>query len=207
MSRVERVLTGIAVLSLLVLAGCTGKDTPKQGSASSGALTRPEQTAAVPVVVAKVERGTIPIQLSAIGTGRAFQSVSVESQVAGVVKEVHYRQGQFVRKGDLLVTLDKSPFIATLEQAHAALARDNAQAELSVADLKRSKQLYHQGIVSREQYDQSLANLDGGPGHRARRPGCHPDSENPAFLLLSLCTHQRRHGSSIGFRWHCGQGQ
>ena len=157
MNRVGRVLTSITLLSVLVLAGCTGGDAPKQGSTASGAIARPQDSAAAPVVVAKVERSTIPIRLSAIGTGRAFQTVSVESQVAGIVKEVHYQQGQFVHKGDLLITLDKDPFIAALEQAQAALARDKAQAQLSQADLKRSEKLYKQGIVSQEQYDQSLA--------------------------------------------------
>ncbi len=157
MNRVGRILTFITLLSAVVFAGCTGGDAPKQGSAASGALTRPQESAAVPVVVAKVERSTIPVRLSAIGTGRAFQTVSVESQAAGIVKEVHYQQGQFVRKGDLLVTLDKDPFVAALEQAEAALARDKAQSQLSEADLKRSEKLYKQGIVSQEQYDQSLA--------------------------------------------------
>ena len=79
----------------------------------------------------------------------------MESQVAGIVKEVHYRQGQFVRKGDLLATLDKDPFRATLAQAEAALARDKAQAQLSQSDLQRSQSLYKEGIVSPQQYDQS----------------------------------------------------
>ena len=161
MSRVGRVLTSITLLSVLVFVGCTGSDAPKQGSDASGAIARPEDAAAVPVVVAKVERSTIPVTLSAIGTGRAFQTVSVESQVAGIVKEVHYRQGQFVHKGDLLITLDKDPFLAALAQADAALARDKAQAQLSQADLKRSEKLYKQGIVSHEQYDQSLATSTG----------------------------------------------
>lgn len=157
MSRVERILVLGALLLLLVLAGCSGSDGPAQGSTTSGAISRPKNTAAVPVMVSKVERSTIPIELTAIGTGQAYQSVSVESQVAGIVKEVHYRQGQFVRKGDLLITLDKEPFLATLAQAEAALARDKAQAQLSQTELQRNKKLYREGIVSSEQYDQALA--------------------------------------------------
>ncbi len=111
----------------------------------------------MPVMVAQAERSTIPIQLTAIGTGKAFQTVAVESQVAGIVKEVHYKQGQYVRKGDLLVTLDKDPFLASLAQAEAALARDKAQAQLSQTELARSDKLYKEGVVSPQQYDQSLA--------------------------------------------------
>ena len=108
-------------------------------------------------MVAQVTRATIPIQITAIGTGQAYQTVSVESQVAGIVKAVHYRQGQFVQKGDLLITLDRDPFLAAVAQAEAALARDKAQAQLSQSELRRSESLYKEGIVSPEQYDQSLA--------------------------------------------------
>jgi membrane fusion protein, multidrug efflux system len=157
MGRVSKILALISLLCVLVLTGCTGSDAPGQGSNTSGAVARPQDNAAVPVMVAKAGRSTVPIQLTAIGTGQAFQTVSVESQVAGIVDEVHYRQGQFVQKGDLLVTLDKDPFLASLAQAEAALARDKAQAQLSQVELKRSDKLYKQGIVSPEQYDQSLA--------------------------------------------------
>jgi len=152
-----KITAPLFLLIVLVHAGCSGGDAPAQGSTTSGAIERPKSTTPVPVVVAKVTRATIPVQLTAIGTGQAFQTVSVESQVAGVVKEVHYRQGQFVQKGDLLVSLDKDPFLAALAQAEAALARDRAQAKLSQVELQRSEQLYKQGIVSPEQYDQALA--------------------------------------------------
>jgi membrane fusion protein, multidrug efflux system len=157
MSKAGKIIALISLLPVLGLAGCTGGDSPAQPSRASGAIARPRDTAAVPVVIAKVERTTIPVELTAIGTGQAYQTVSVESQVAGIVKEVHYHQGQFVRKGDLLITLDKDPFLATLAQSEAALARDKAQAQLGQAELQRYVELLKQGIVSQEQYDQSLA--------------------------------------------------
>lgn len=143
--------------ALLLLTGCTDSPGTRQASSASGAIARPQNTSAVPVVVARVERGSIPIQLHAIGTGQAFKTVSVESQVAGIVKEVDYRPGEFVRKGDLLVTLDDAPFRAALSQAQAALVRDQAQAQLSRVELQRYNQLYRDGVVSKEQYDQSEA--------------------------------------------------
>ena len=97
------------------------------------------------------------MELRAIGTGQAFKTVSVESQVAGIVKEVHYRQGQLIHKGDLLITLDNGPFVAALAQAEAALARDKAQAQLSKAEFGRYSELDKQGIISKQQYEQSLA--------------------------------------------------
>jgi membrane fusion protein, multidrug efflux system len=156
-SRFGKILVSISLLPVLVLGGCSGSDAPGRPSRASGEITRPQDTSAVPVVVAKVERSTIPVQLRAIGTGQAFQTVSVESQVAGIVKEVHYRQGQFVQKGDLLVTLDQDPFLASLAQAEATLARDKAQAQLDQAELERYDALLKEGIVSKEQNDQFLA--------------------------------------------------
>jgi multidrug efflux system membrane fusion protein len=146
----------LVILAVLALAGCTaGKGA--QPSSGSGALTRSQDNSPVPVVISKVALSTIPVELHAIGTGQASKTVAVESQVAGIVKEVHYRQGQVIHQGDLLVTLDNRPFLAALAQAEAALARDKAQAQLNHAELNRYSELDKQGVISREQYEQSLA--------------------------------------------------
>ena len=157
MSKDRKLLALALLLPFFALAGCSGGDAPAQGSATSGAIARTQSTAPVPVVVAKVIRTTIPVQLTAIGSGQAYQSVSVESEVAGIVKEVHYRQGQFVRKGELLISLDDQPSLAAVAQAQAALARDKAQAELNKVQLERNHALYKGGIFSQEQYDEALA--------------------------------------------------
>jgi multidrug efflux system membrane fusion protein len=161
MSKVRYSLLFISLSSLLLLGACSGGDAPAHGSTTSGEVARPQSNNPVPVVVGRAERTTVPIELTAIGAGQAYQTVSVESQVDGIVKEVHYRQGQFVSKGDLLVTLDKDPFRAALAQAEAALARDKAQSRLSQSDLQRSQSLYKEGIVSPQQYDQSQATFAG----------------------------------------------
>ena len=157
MNRVCKFLALIPLLFVVLFGGCADSDAPAQGSATSGEIARPQDSAAVPVMVAEAGRQTIPIELTAIGTGKAFQTVSVESQVEGIVKEVRYQQGQFVNRGDLLINLNKDPFLAAVAQAEAALARDKAQAQLSQAELQRTQQLYKEGIVSPQQNDQSLA--------------------------------------------------
>lgn len=157
MSRAAKVPALVSLVGVLVLSGCTAQDAPTHQSATSGAVARPTDTAAVPVMAAKVERSTIPVELHAIGTGQAFQTVSIESQVAGIVKEVHYKQGQFVHKGQLLITLDKDPLLAALAQSEAVLARDKAQAKLNQVEMQRSDKLFKQGIIPKEQYDQSFA--------------------------------------------------
>lgn len=143
-------------MAALALASC-GDPASGQGARGSGAIERPKDTAPVPVTVATVARSSIPVELTAIGTGQAFKTVSVESQVAGIVKEVLYRPGQVVHKGELLVTLDTSPFQATLAQSQAALARDKAQAQLGETELKRYDELASKGLISTEQHDQSQA--------------------------------------------------
>jgi membrane fusion protein, multidrug efflux system len=157
MVRVFKILAPLSLIFMLALAGCTDSNGAAQISGGSGALERANDNSKVPVVVSKAGRSSFPVELRAIGTGQAFKTVSVESQIAGIVKDVHYRQGQLIHQGDLLITLDKSPLLAALAQAEAALARDKAQAQLSQAELKRYDELDKQGIISKQQYEQSLA--------------------------------------------------
>ncbi len=179
----------MALLPVLVLAGCA--DGSGQASSGSGAIDRPQDPDAVPVVVAKVERSSIPVELRAIGTGQAFKTVSVESQVAGIVQDVHYRQGQLVHKGDLLVTLDKRPFHAALSRAEAALARDKAQAQLGQAELERNDELAKKGSSPRTSTN-SLWRPRPPP-----RPPCAP-TRPPSRPPVSICPIARSTRRSAG---------
>ena len=137
-----------AILGLFALAGCTDK------------AAAPPDAPVIPVMAAKVVQKPMPIELHAIGTGEAHATVSVESQAAGIVKAVYYQQGQYVKKGDLLVSLDDRPFQATLQLAQANFTKDNAQAELARVQAERYDKLYQSGIVPKEQYDQFVATAD-----------------------------------------------
>jgi membrane fusion protein, multidrug efflux system len=138
---------------------------------------------AVPVTVAKAVKKTVPIELSAIGTAEAYSTVSIKGQVNAVLKEVHFKQGDFVKKGDLLFTLDARPFQASLAQAQANLARDKAQADLTVVQAERYKKLYDEGISPKEQYDQMQANA------AAQQGSVHADEAavESAKLQLQYC--------------------
>ncbi|HXJ16180.1 MAG TPA: efflux RND transporter periplasmic adaptor subunit [Candidatus Polarisedimenticolia bacterium] len=128
-----------------------------------GCTTKTVQTApmlAVPVTVAKAVQKTVPINLTAIGSADAYSSVSVKAQVNAVLEQVHIQEGQFVKKGDLLFTLDARPFEAALAQAQANLARDQAQAELTDVQARRYDALYKAGVAPKEQFDQMRANAD-----------------------------------------------
>src|SRR5262249_24932900 len=130
---------------------------------ASACTTQTVQTApsfAVPVSVAKAVQKTIPIELTSIGAGEAYSTVSVESQVNAKLEASHFQQGQFVKKGELLFTLDARPFEAALAQAQANMARDKAQANLNEVQANRYRHLYEAGGTPKEQYDQVQANAD-----------------------------------------------
>ena len=120
--------------------------------AASGACARRQAKAAgptaVPVVAARVETRDVPVEAAAIGSVEAYTTVSLRPQVSGPIAKVHFVEGQEVKVGDLLFTIDPRPFEAALEQAKAKLARDRAQAERSRVDTERQAQLFSQGAVS-----------------------------------------------------------
>lgn len=133
---------GVALGFLLVLAGCAQK--------KAAAVAQP----VVPVSVVSVVQKTVPVQLRAIGNVEAYSTVSIKAQVSGELTAVHFREGQDVRKGDLLFNIDPRMFEAALRQAEANLARDIAQAENARVQAHRYARLFEEGVAPREQADQ-----------------------------------------------------
>lgn len=123
-------------------------------AACSAEKEAPRVKPAVPVTVASAGQRSVPVQLKAIGNVEPFSIVAVKAQVSGTVARVHFAEGQDVRKGDLLFTIDPRPFEAALRQAEAILARDLAQARNAREQAERYGALLKDGIVTQEQYDQ-----------------------------------------------------
>ena len=115
---------------------------------------------AVPVLVATAQRKAIPIQIRAVGNGEPFATVSVKSQVTGVLMQAHFKEGQNVKKGQMLFTIDPRPFEASVKQTEANLARDVAQLQNARAQARRYAELLKKQYVSQEQYDQISTNAD-----------------------------------------------
>lgn len=126
------------------------------GGCTQHVAARPD-VPVIPVMAAKAEAKSMPVELHQIGTGEAYSSVSIESQVAGIVSAVHYTQGQFVKKGDLLASLDDRPFVAALEVARANLSKDRANSQLASVEAERYENLFDQGVTPKEQLDQQRA--------------------------------------------------
>lgn len=120
----------------------------------------PPAQAAAPVTVGKVIRKTVPVEVRAIGNVQAFSTVAVKSRIAGQLFQVGFQEGQDVRKGDLLFTIDPRPYQGALKQAEANLARDQFQAKNAEADAARYESLFKQGIIARQQFDQSRSSAD-----------------------------------------------
>ena len=168
----RRALILLSVVAMLFIAG--------------GCTTKTVQTAplmAARVVVAKAEQKNVPINLTAIGSADAFTSVSVKAQVNAVLEQVHIKEGEYVKKGELLFTLDARPFQAALAQAQATLARDKAQAQLNGVQANRYAELYKAGVAPKEQLDEMQANAE------AQQTAVHADEAavQAAQLQLDYC--------------------
>src|SRR6266581_1111183 len=109
-----KLTTAVAALSLILALGCSKK--------GGGGASR------VPVTIARAEQRPVPYELSGTGTVEPRQTASVQAQVTGILTRVAFREGDDVAAGQLLFQIDPRPFQATLEQAQAMLARDQAQA-------------------------------------------------------------------------------
>ncbi|HTZ41325.1 MAG TPA: efflux RND transporter periplasmic adaptor subunit [Syntrophales bacterium] len=137
---------GALLLALLFMASC-----------SSGKAEK-NRTAGVPISVAAVVSKDVPFQIVSIGNVEAYNTISVKAQINGEIVGVHFKEGQYVNKGDLLYKIDPRPFEAALKQAEANLAKDTALARKSTEDVKRYQYLMKEELVPVKDYDQIIAN-------------------------------------------------
>jgi len=157
----KRLLLG--TLLLLVLAGGYAfRDSLLQftGLQFTGLIggKAPEQKGARPAAAQAVVAGVAevlptPVQVSAIGTVQSIATVIIKSRVDGQIADVHFEEGQDVKEGDLLFTLDNRSFQAQLAQAEAILQRDRAQLERAQLELKRQTELADRGVASAQKLE------------------------------------------------------
>ena len=100
------------------------------------------------------------MQLRAVGNVEPYTTVAIKSQVTGVLMQAHFKEGQDVKKGQQLFTVDPRPFEAALRQAEANMQRDNAQLKNLREQVRRYAELVEKQYVSREQYDLIKTNAD-----------------------------------------------
>nr|WP_319527348.1 efflux RND transporter periplasmic adaptor subunit [Pseudomonas laurentiana] len=118
---------------------------------------RPETRAAIPVRVVKVKQEDVPRYVSTIGSVLSLHSVVIRAQVEGILTRLLVKEGQMVKQGDLLATLDDRAIRASLAQAQAQLEQSQAQLQVANVDLKRYRLLSTDNSVSRQTLDQQQA--------------------------------------------------
>ena len=180
--RTVPIAIGCVLWSVALLAGAlsTGCDAKGVSRASTGA----DADAAMPVVVATAMREDVPIQVQAIGWAEAYATVTIRPQIEGQLTEIHFTEGQQVKIGDLLFTIDPRPFVAALRLAEANLLKDQALAQDAEREADRVADLFTKNVAADRERDQARANSDAV---RAQVQADQAAVEN-AKLRLEYCT-------------------
>jgi multidrug efflux system membrane fusion protein len=156
---------GYLSLSLSIAVLLAGCGTQKAAASGKGGG---RGDFAIPVTVARATQRDVPIQAEVIGSVEASSSVVLKPQISGQILDAHFKEGDFVKQGQLMLTIDPRALEAQLNQlqaavlkdqaalgqAQAALVRDQAQQANAKKQLDRAAELWKGGIISKEQYEQ-----------------------------------------------------
>ncbi|WP_113720176.1 efflux RND transporter periplasmic adaptor subunit [Aeromonas salmonicida] len=145
----------IALALISVLAGCGDKP-------ASSAQVRPP----VPVVVAEAKLTDVPLTTEMVGETAGYREIEVRSRVNGILLERTYVEGQPVTAGQELFLIDPAPYKVALEQAKGALAQEQARFNKARADRDRIIPLFKRQVVSRKDYDDTIANYEAAIASR-----------------------------------------
>jgi multidrug efflux system membrane fusion protein len=157
MKHVRRRLLWIALSVLAVLAAVAivyrsvtfvSQPPPRRGRFQDGGNQ--------PVGVARIGRGDIRLTMRALGAVTPLATVTVTSQISGYLMSVGFKEGQLVRKGQLLAQIDPRPYQVALEQDKAQLARDDATLKQAQMDLARYQTLSQQQSIARQTYEDQV---------------------------------------------------
>jgi membrane fusion protein, multidrug efflux system len=155
------------LVSWLALYGCASKGSTPPGGKKGGGGD-------VPVTVTKVTSKDVPVEIQVIGNVEAYSTITVKAQVGGQLTKVYFNEGDYVKRGELLFSIDRRPLEAALNQAianeardeaalgqaQANLAKDTAQSKYAEAQANRYAELFKGGIISKDQSEQLRANAD-----------------------------------------------
>jgi membrane fusion protein, multidrug efflux system len=138
----------VALVTALLADGCSGK--------------KNNEPAGAPVLAAMAGLTNVPVQIDPppVGHVMAYSTVTIHSQIQGMISKIHFREGQEVKKGDPLFTIDPRPSQAALNQARANLERDQAQLEYAKINFAREQKLFDQKLISQDELDTNKASLD-----------------------------------------------
>ncbi len=142
-------IIAIGVLSLAIGA-CSGAS--GQTGATAGKDAKPQGPMEMPVEAVTVETGIVTRDITAVGSLRANEAVTIRSEIAGRIQAIHFSEGEGVTQGTELVTLDATEF-------RAQLAETTATAKLNELSFRRAQELQAKNLLSRQSYDEAQAKL------------------------------------------------
>ena len=151
----------LVVLLLAAIGGTFLLVRTRARAATSAAATAASAAAnrVIPVLTAPVEQRDVPVWLEGLGNVSAFYTVTIKPQVGGQIVDVAFKEGQHVKKGDVLMQIDPRPFAIALQSAQAALARDNATLKNGQVNADRYKTLADQKLIAVQQYTDQAATV------------------------------------------------
>src|SRR5882757_2058513 len=148
-----RTVGWVLVVAAIAAAGYYGwqRYSSKEAAAQAANAQKSAQRPAVPVSIAPVEKSDFPVYLTGLGTVQGFNTVLVRTRIDGQIDKIAFQEGQQVNQGNLLVEIDPRPFQATLDQAKAKKAQDEANLANANLDLQRFTKLGE--FATRQQTD------------------------------------------------------
>src|SRR3990170_6518651 len=153
----------IAMLGILFIALAAGIWVWR----AKGTATSAKGTSTIQVVSAMVAEADVPVRLIANGTVTSQQTLEVRPQISATIKAVYIKEGQFVRKGDRLFTLDMRTEDANLSKTEAQVVKDRADLMTAELNLERQRSLFRQEVISQAVLDVAQNQVDGLRGQLA----------------------------------------
>jgi multidrug efflux system membrane fusion protein len=183
------ILAPVHAVLLTILTGCSSSDAKQQ-------KVQAADPRAVSVAIAKVQRQDMPVYLVGLGSVAAFNTANIKSRVDGQIMEVNFKEGQFVKQGELLIVVDPRPFQVQLEQMQAQLFKDQALMRDAKLNLDRYTSLIPSGSIAQQQVDTQRATVDQLDG-QVRTDQAQIDN---AKLQLTYCHITAPFNGRIGLR-------
>lgn len=153
----RRIPAWVFYLAAVLVAGGVYAAWPKHSGGEKSTKSGPAQ-GAVPVTVGTVTKEDFPVYLTGLGTVQGFNTVTVRTRVDGQINQIAFKEGQFVKEGDLIAQVDPRPFQAALDQANAKKTQDEANLANAQRDLARSTKLGE--FATKQTVDTQTANVE-----------------------------------------------
>lgn len=171
-------LIGTLAVGLLIVIGLNLGERP-----SGIEKTSPGKSAPISVRTESIRQGDFEIHLNALGTVAAFNTTTVKSRVTGELFRIHFKEGQYVKAGDLLAEVDPRIYQSQLDQALGKLSSDRAQLQFAEAELARDERLIKEGYIALSQLQTQSASVNQLKGAIATDQG----QIDAARVELSFC--------------------